>query len=72
MSDARTAWLLAFARARSGSTVTARSASVCHLEGTSRAGMAGKNGLESIKEYTQVKSVWVELTGATRDPVRLG
>ena len=25
-----------------------------------------------IREYTETKSVWVELTGATRDPFTLG
>ena len=29
-------------------------------------------GLESIREYTQVKSVWVELSGQTGDPFSLG
>jgi hypothetical protein len=28
--------------------------------------------LESIKEYTQVKSIWIELSGETRDPFKLG
>ena len=38
-------------------------------------GMSGygrENGAEAIREYTQTKSVWVELSGATRDPFRLG
>lgn len=38
-------------------------------------GMSGygrENGMEVLKEYTQVKSVWVELSGATRDPFKLG
>ena len=36
-------------------------------------GMGRENGLESLKDYTQVKSsVWVELSGETRDPFTLG
>jgi aldehyde dehydrogenase (NAD+) len=35
-------------------------------------GMGRENGLESLKDYTQVKSVWVELSGQTRDPFKLG
>jgi hypothetical protein len=35
-------------------------------------GIGRENGLESLKECTQVKSVWVELTGKTRDPFTLG
>jgi acyl-CoA reductase-like NAD-dependent aldehyde dehydrogenase len=35
-------------------------------------GQGRENGLESLHEYTQVKTVWVELSGQTRDPFRLG
>jgi acyl-CoA reductase-like NAD-dependent aldehyde dehydrogenase len=38
-------------------------------------GMSGygrENGLDAMREYTQTKSVWVELSGSTRDPFRLG
>lgn len=38
-------------------------------------GMSGygrENGIEALREYTQVKSVWIELSGATRDPFKLG
>lgn len=38
-------------------------------------GMSGygrENGLDAMREYTETKSVWVELSGATRDPFRLG
>jgi acyl-CoA reductase-like NAD-dependent aldehyde dehydrogenase len=38
-------------------------------------GMSGygrENGIQAIQEYTQTKSVWVELSGSTRDPFRLG
>lgn len=31
-----------------------------------------ENGLESIKEYTEIKSVWVKLSGQTYDPFTLG
>jgi hypothetical protein len=27
-----------------------------------------QNGIGSVNEYTESKSVWVELTGGTRDP----
>jgi aldehyde dehydrogenase (NAD+) len=40
--------------------------------GYKMSGIGRENGLESINEYTQVKSVWVELSGETRDPFRLG
>ena len=35
-------------------------------------GFGRENGLDAVREYTEVKSVWVELTGATRDPFQLG
>ena len=35
-------------------------------------GLGRENGLDAINEYTETKSVWVELTGATRDPFKLG
>lgn len=35
-------------------------------------GHGRENGLEALREYTQLKSVWVELSGVTRDPFRLG
>jgi hypothetical protein len=35
--------------------------------GYKHSGIGRENGLESLKEYTQVKSVWVELSGMTRD-----
>ena len=40
--------------------------------GYKMSGIGRENGLESLKEYTQVKSVWVELSGETRDPFKLG
>jgi acyl-CoA reductase-like NAD-dependent aldehyde dehydrogenase len=35
-------------------------------------GLGRENGVESVYEYTEHKSVWVELTGGTRDPFTLG
>jgi acyl-CoA reductase-like NAD-dependent aldehyde dehydrogenase len=40
--------------------------------GYKMSGMGTENGLESVREYTQTKSVWVELSGQTRDPFKLG
>ncbi|MDX6379231.1 MAG: (Z)-2-((N-methylformamido)methylene)-5-hydroxybutyrolactone dehydrogenase, partial [Rubrobacteraceae bacterium] len=40
--------------------------------GYKMSGIGRENGMESLKEYTQVKSVWVELSGKTRDPFTLG
>jgi aldehyde dehydrogenase (NAD+) len=40
--------------------------------GYKMSGLGRENGLEALKEYTQVKSVWVELSGATRDPFTVG
>ncbi|MFE5707662.1 aldehyde dehydrogenase [Rhodococcus koreensis] len=35
-------------------------------------GLGRENGIDAINEYTENKSIWVELTGATRDPFKLG
>jgi len=35
-------------------------------------GLGRENGVDAINEYTENKSVWVELSGATRDPFKLG
>jgi aldehyde dehydrogenase (NAD+) len=35
-------------------------------------GIGRENGLEVLKEYTNLKLVWIELSGQTRDPFRLG
>jgi acyl-CoA reductase-like NAD-dependent aldehyde dehydrogenase len=35
-------------------------------------GLGRENGADALNEYTEAKSVWVELTGATRDPFKLG
>jgi aldehyde dehydrogenase (NAD+) len=40
--------------------------------GVKASGMGRENGLEALHEYAEVKTVWVELEGATRDPFRLG
>ena len=40
--------------------------------GYKESGMGRENGLESLKEYTQLKTVWVELSGEVRDPFKLG
>ena len=40
--------------------------------GFGHSGVGRENGADALNEYTEVKSVWVELTGATRDPFKLG
>ncbi len=40
--------------------------------GFGNSGIGRENGVDAIREYTEHKSVWVELTGATRDPFTLG
>ena len=35
-------------------------------------GLGRENGIDAINEYTETKSVWVELSGETRDPFKLG
>jgi aldehyde dehydrogenase (NAD+) len=40
--------------------------------GYKMSGMGRENGLEALREYTQTKTVWVELSGATRDPFKIG
>jgi (Z)-2-((N-methylformamido)methylene)-5-hydroxybutyrolactone dehydrogenase len=40
--------------------------------GFGHSGMGRENGIEAINEYTETKSVFVELTGGTRDPFQLG
>ena len=40
--------------------------------GFKASGIGRENGLEALHEYTEVKTVWVELGGATRDPFKLG
>ena len=40
--------------------------------GFGHSGQGRENGIEAINEYTETKSVFVELTGGTRDPFQLG
>jgi aldehyde dehydrogenase (NAD+) len=40
--------------------------------GVKRSGYGRENGLEGLRAYLVTKSVWFELTGATRDPFKLG
>jgi aldehyde dehydrogenase (NAD+) len=40
--------------------------------GFGASGLGRENGIEAINEYTETKSVWVELSGKTRDPFTLG
>lgn len=40
--------------------------------GFGASGIGRENGIEAVNEYTETKSVYVELTGGTRDPFRLG
>jgi aldehyde dehydrogenase (NAD+) len=35
-------------------------------------GIGRENGVEGLDEFLQTKSVWVELTGGTRDPFVMG
>jgi aldehyde dehydrogenase (NAD+) len=40
--------------------------------GMGQSGIGRENGIDTVREYTQTKAVWVELTGGTRDPFTLG
>lgn len=40
--------------------------------GFKASGIGRENGMDAIKQYTENKSVWVELDGATRDPFSIG
>jgi (Z)-2-((N-methylformamido)methylene)-5-hydroxybutyrolactone dehydrogenase len=40
--------------------------------GFGHSGLGRENGVEALNEYTETKSVFVELTGGTRDPFQLG
>ncbi len=40
--------------------------------GYKASGIGRENGLDVLHEYTETKSVWIETTGATRDPFTLG
>ncbi|MBM0206244.1 aldehyde dehydrogenase [Micromonospora sp. STR1s_5] len=40
--------------------------------GFKESGLGRENGVDSIREFTETKSVYVELTGEARDPFKLG
>jgi acyl-CoA reductase-like NAD-dependent aldehyde dehydrogenase len=40
--------------------------------GLGHSGLGRENGVEAVNEYTETKSVFIELTGGTRDPFQLG
>jgi 5-carboxymethyl-2-hydroxymuconic-semialdehyde dehydrogenase len=40
--------------------------------GFGNSGIGRENGADALNEYLESKSVWIELTGATRDPFKLG
>ncbi len=40
--------------------------------GYKMSGIGFENGIESVREYTHTKAIWVELSGQTRDPFKLG
>lgn len=40
--------------------------------GQKASGIGRENGINSINEFTQTKAIWVELSGETRDPFRIG
>jgi len=40
--------------------------------GFNRSGLGRENGLEGLGEFLETKSVWIELSGLTRDPFKLG
>jgi acyl-CoA reductase-like NAD-dependent aldehyde dehydrogenase len=39
--------------------------------GFGASGMGRENGVDSLLDFTESKSVWIELSGATRDPFRM-
>jgi aldehyde dehydrogenase (NAD+) len=40
--------------------------------GFKMSGIRRESGLESLREFTETKTVWLELAGQARDPFRLG
>jgi len=40
--------------------------------GFRQSGIGRENGFEGLREYLQTKSVWIEMTGQSRDPFTLG
>jgi aldehyde dehydrogenase (NAD+) len=40
--------------------------------GYKHSGLGRESGSDAVREFTETKTIWVELDGATRDPFRLG
>ena len=40
--------------------------------GVKMSGLGRESGIDAVRDYTETKAVWVELSGATRDPFRVG
>jgi aldehyde dehydrogenase (NAD+) len=40
--------------------------------GSGHSGWGRESGIESVKEYTDTKAIWIDLVGNTRDPFKLG
>lgn len=40
--------------------------------GYKMSGVGRENGIEAVNEYTETKSIWVELSGQSRDPFKMG
>lgn len=40
--------------------------------GFKQSGLGRESGLEAVRDFTEVKTVWIELSGETRDPFSLG
>ena len=68
--SARTGWPPSCAPAPCGSTPTACSARTRPFGGFGHSGLGRENGADALNEYTEVKSVWVELTGGDPRPVQ--
>ncbi len=40
--------------------------------GVKMSGLGRESGMQAVREYTETKAIWVELSGQTRDPFKLG
>ena len=40
--------------------------------GFGASGIGRENGIDVLREYTETRSIWIETSGATRDPFTLG
>jgi aldehyde dehydrogenase (NAD+) len=40
--------------------------------GFGASGIGRENGYDVLREYTETRSIWIETSGATRDPFTLG